>query len=95
MMKKVRKSAAREPNPRAADRGTGEEHDIDTEANRGADTDMSDSMQRAAWGVDQADVPGLSADRVAEIRRRISSDAYHTSRVAEIVARRLLSEGDL
>jgi hypothetical protein len=51
---------------------------------------------QAASGAGQtADVQGLSAERVSEIRDRILQGAYNSVEVVDQVARRMLESGDI
>jgi flagellar biosynthesis anti-sigma factor FlgM len=40
-------------------------------------------------------VPGLSAERVAEIRQKIADGSYDSPEVLETVARRMIDSGDV
>lgn len=97
VMNRARKSAVRESSPHGSDyvAGRGGEHGSDPQPEGEAPVQMSEQTEGQTWKELQGEIPGLSPERVAEIRQRMRSDLYNSRAVAEIVARRVLAEGDL
>ncbi len=46
-------------------------------------------------GSKEREVPGLSRERVEQIRRRIAEDVYSSDAVVDLIARRMIAEGDI
>ena len=63
-------------------------------AARSDSVQISDSGRAMATG-DKGGVSSLSAERVAELRRRVLDGAYNTNAVVSQVAQRILDRGDV
>ena len=73
--------------PQATTGGTGGAQRSDT-------VQISDAGRALSTG-DASGSGSLSADRVAELRRRVLEGAYNTNHVVNQVARRILDRGDV
>ena len=60
---------------------------------RGSDSVQISDAGRALSGSSSAG--GLSADRVAELRKRVLEGAYNSTQVVDQVAKRILERGDV
>lgn len=86
--------------PKGSRRGSADDPRAGTGDSRDADDAASGNDGRDPIVLDRArgrerEVPGLSRERVEQIRRRINDDVYSSDAVVDLIARRMIAEGDV
>ncbi len=79
----------------------GSGNDPYSNASRARDGDEGSTRDKRDWMVIDCEiraprgVPGLTPERVEQIRRRMAEDAYRSDAVLDLIARRMIAEGDI
>ena len=64
-------------------------------ARRNDQVQISDAGRALAGGLQGSEASGLSAERTAELRRKVLEGAYNSMSVVDQVAQRILDRGDV
>ena len=71
----------------------GEAAEAASQARRADRVEISAEARQAAAKL--GEVPGLSPERVAEIRQKLADGSYDSAEVVETIARRMIDRGDV